>query len=225
MADSKGSETAVPAVISRRDAIMGALALAAGTLIASKPDAALAADGDPLLRARINWCSTTTTIARTDTGAFDGVVESTVQFNWDDFTGTNYSVYAYPGSDDSGGSAGIVGEARNVGQYGVIARSLTGGGNGLRAYAPDGIALEVVGPTMFSRSGLGTILKGKSKASVSVAGGLTSSSLILVTLQGSAGAGIHVLYAKKIASSATKFEVFLSKAATAKVNFAWMILN
>jgi hypothetical protein len=146
-----------------------------------------------------------------------------VQFNWDDLAGTNYSVYAYPAFGASGGSAGIVGEARDVGQYGVIASSPVAGGNGLRASAPTGIALEVDGPAMFSRSGRGSIAKGHSSTTVTGLTNLGTSALILVTLQGSAGSGVVLRYAKRLAS--TKFQVVLNKAAASKVYFAWMVLN
>jgi len=47
--------------------------------------------------------------------------------------------------------------------------------------------------------------------------------MILVTLQGSAGAGRHVAYAAR--TSSTAFKVVLNAAATRNVYFAWFVIN
>ena len=49
MARSTGTDTAEAAVLSRGEAIIGALALAAGALIAQKPETAAAANNQPVL--------------------------------------------------------------------------------------------------------------------------------------------------------------------------------
>ena len=105
----------------------------------------------------------------------------------------------------------------------MVAENSVVGGIGLKASAPLGVALQVDGPAAFSRSGKGAILKGHATATVNVPSGVSTHALILVTLQGSAGTGRYVRYARRV--SATSFRVYLSKSAAAKVYFAWFILN
>jgi hypothetical protein len=97
------------------------------------------------------------------------------------------------------------------------------GGVGLLAASTGGTALQVQGVATFSRSGSGSIAKGHSTTTVAGLTNIGTNALILVTLQGSPGSGVYLKYAKRLAS--TKFQVVLNKAATAKVYFAWMILN
>lgn len=223
MAGSDGTGAASPAVISRRDAIVGALALAAGTLIASSPEAAFAADGDKVTVGQTNTSTSTTLIVRmasTDPGAamlgFAGFVT-----NGPD--GAHYALHGDPGLSGTPGSAGVYGQANSPTQFGVLAVNQTVDGVGLKASAPGGKALVVDGPATFSRSGLATISKGHSGVTVKVLSGVASGALILATLQGSAGTGVYLRYAKR--ASATTFTVSLNKAAAAKVSVAWMILN
>jgi hypothetical protein len=72
VAGSTKTQAAVPAVMSRRDAIVGALALAAGTLIARRPDVAAAADGQYVLVGGSYSAANETFIMRT----FDGAIFS-----------------------------------------------------------------------------------------------------------------------------------------------------
>jgi hypothetical protein len=222
MAGSRRTEAAVPAVISRREAIVGALALAAGTLIATKPEAARAADGDALLLGRTTACSGLTWIRNTTTGGADGDVRCEA-FLVSQIGPGYYAFYGHADESAGANSGGVLGEALGTGQYGVWASNDAVGGIGLRTYAPNGTALQVIGPATFSRSGRGSIAKGHASVTVTGLTGLGTDALILVTLQGSAGSGVYLRYAKRLAD--TKFQVVLNKAASAKVYFAWMILN
>ena len=222
MARQNGSGAAAQAVISRRDAIIGALAIAAGTLMASKPEAALAAAGDPVLVGRTLGCSGMAWLQRTPSGATgadtycDALMTSAI--------GPGY--YGFFGQADTlagPGSGGVFGSAGGAGQFGMWAANNAPGGVGLRASSTDGTALQVQGAASFSRSGRGSIAKGQSSTTVTGLTNLGTNALILVTLQGSAGTGVVLRYAKRLAS--TKFQVVLNKAATSKVYFAWMVLN
>jgi hypothetical protein len=222
MAGSRGTEAAETAVISRRDAIVGALALAAGTLIATRPDVARAADGEPILAGRTMDCASTTWISCKPGGtpSSDVYCEALMTSS----AGPGFSgFYGRAAAIAGPGAGGVFGEGLAAGQCGVWAINGAVDGIGLKAQAPNGTALRVEGPATFSRSGLGTITRKHSTATVTVPTGLAEEALILVTLQGSAGTGVYLRYAKRVTS--TKFQVVLSKAATAKVYFAWMILN
>lgn len=96
-------------------------------------------------------------------------------------------------------------------------------GTAVKAEAVSGTAVDVRGKVRMNRSGFGYISAGKSYVDMAPTGGVTSSSKILVTLQGSAGTGVYLRFAKIISTS--KFRVYLNKAATVKVKFAWMVLE
>ncbi|HXY70974.1 MAG TPA: hypothetical protein VEM41_00390 [Actinomycetota bacterium] len=103
--------------------------------------------------------------------------------------------------------------------YGVYGYS----GNGTGVYAEGATALNVQGPAVFSRSGLVSIAAGKS--SVSVTGvSLTSSSLVLATVQNNAG--VSVKYAAPNVSAGS-FTIALSKAVPKgkTANVAWFVVN
>jgi hypothetical protein len=110
------------------------------------------------------------------------------------------------------GSAGVHGHTEAAGHYGVLAR-----------HTASGTALRVEGKAGFSRSGKAAVARGHSTQTVTVASGVGTGSMILVTLQGSAGSGVVLRYAKRL--SATTFQVALNKAATTTVTFAWMIVD
>jgi hypothetical protein len=118
-------------------------------------------------------------------------------------------VYASAGA----AAAGVRGSAVAAGQFAVLADCA----------APGGTALRVNGVASFSRSGRGSISHGHAGTTVTVPSGVATGALILVTLQGSAGSGVYLRYAKR--TTATTFQVVLNKTATSKVSFAWMILN
>jgi hypothetical protein len=214
-----GSE---PAVLSRRDAIIGALALAAGTLLATKPDTARAADGDVMHVGGTMSGTYETSLLRSPSGLWGGDFNSFARLNGADGTRC-YGVWGNTGTVAGPGSAGLWGRGTAAGFFGVVAENYAVGGIGLKASAPLGVALQVDGPAAFSRSGKGAILRGHATATVNVPSGVSTGALILVTLQGSAGTGRYVRYARRV--NATSFRVYLSKSAAAKVYFAWFILN
>jgi hypothetical protein len=90
-------------------------------------------------------------------------------------------------------------------------------------YQAAGTALKVIGRVSLSRSGKATITKGHSGCTVTVASGVDANSLIVATLQGSAGTGVYLLYAKR--ASATTFTIKLNKTATATVSVAWFLIG
>jgi hypothetical protein len=111
------------------------------------------------------------------------------------------------------GSAAVWGDATAVGLYGVQATH----------DSDSGIALKVDGRASFSRSGQGTVAKNASSKSVTVASGVSTTSRILVTLQGDGGSGVYLKYAAR--TSATAFKVVLIKKAAKAVKFSWMIAD
>lgn len=110
-------------------------------------------------------------------------------------------------------------EAEQVEGTGVIG---VGSRRGVWAESTSGTALLVRGKASFSRSGRGLIRAGRNYATVSCAG-LAWNSMILVTLQGSAGPGRYVAYASR--TSASAFRVALNAAATRNAYFAWFVIN
>lgn len=211
----KESEPASPAVISRRDAIVGALALAAGSLLAAKPDAALAADGQTLTAGGLVYTSQETLLHLTSTANDQSPILSSAIFNRYGTT-SNGLVHAVSGAVQNvaaAGSVGVAGEAWASGLTGVQAQNHHAGGT----------ALKVIGKAQFSRSGKGAIPKGKSVLTITGLANIETTSMILVTLQNSGGSGVYLKYAQRV--SATSFKVSLSKACTSAVAFAWMIID
>jgi hypothetical protein len=109
---------------------------------------------------------------------------------------------------------------------GVGVRATSTSGIGLLAAAANtasAAALKVDGRAVFSRSGKAKVLSGH--ASVVVSGiPLTSSSLVLATIQGSGASGVYV---RNVAVSvgSSLFTIRLSKAVAADTNVAWFIVN
>jgi len=85
-----------------------------------------------------------------------------------------------------------------------------------------GTALEVTGPSVFSRSGVLTVGGGKSSATKTGVA-LSAASLVLATLQQDR-AGVWVRSAvPNVAGSS--FTIHLSKAVTASTQVAWFVVN
>lgn len=223
MSSANGTKTAAPAVMSRREAIVGALALAAGTLLASRRDVALAANGEAMLQGRLMYDTAATQLTRYDPdilGGINDVSYCVLNQSWGD---QHVGVYGSPTEQAGAASTGVYGLAVKAGHYGVQAEHSDTAGVALRATNPGGIGIVVEGKAKFSRSGIGTVSKGSSTKTVTVATGVGTSSRILVTLQGYGGSGVYLKYATR--ASATAFKVVLTKSATRSVKFAWMITD
>jgi hypothetical protein len=201
-------------IISRRDAIVGALALAAGALIASKPDAAQAANYEQLAVGSNLFGTLPTAINRTSNGAVSGTFHSSATLNYvAPITNADIALNGTVWEGAVGGSAGVLGRGTLAGQYGVIAAH----------DLAQGTALKVEGRAAFSRSGKATITKTHSGCTVTVGSGISANTLILATLQGSAGTGVYLLYAKY--ASPTTFTIKLNRAATSTAQIAWFIIG
>jgi hypothetical protein len=211
MAGSKGNGTPGGNVVSRRDAIVGALALAAGALVASKPDAAQAANYEQLTTWGYETALECDTLA---TGA--GTHVSQAVFNrganfLPDYAVQGVQGLVWPGAPAD--SSGVTGFAYIPGHVGVYAANND----------PTGVGLKVYGKTSFMRSGTGTVAKNTASRTVTVTSGVNSGSKILATLQGNGGTGVYLKYAAM--TSATTFKVYLTKACTKAVRFPWMVTD
>jgi hypothetical protein len=139
-------------------------------------------------------------------------------------TGTGTANGIFGASSDSG--IGVQGSS--VSGTGVAGTSTSGAGvrgtsdsgNGVLASSSTGHALSVHGRTYFSLSGSGSVSAGHSVESVSVSG-LTSSSLVLVTLQ----SAFSDVYVQSAVPASGHFTVHLSKKAPHATKFAWFVLN
>lgn len=213
MAGSRGSEAAAGAVLSRRDAIVGALAVATGALVASKPDVARADSGDPMIVGTDMTSTSITSITRRTTDVLPNDLSyAFLNHNWGD---QQVGLYGAVTELGSAGSTGVFGLASRKGQYALQAEHDDGG-----------TALKVLGKTEFQRSGMSTVTKGHSTRTVTVPawqGGVGSGAMIHVTMQGSGGAGVYLHYASRLSS--TTFHVVLNKAAKKTVSFAWLITD
>jgi hypothetical protein len=129
----------------------------------------------------------------------------------------------------NGAGCGVYGEATHVSGRRVMGKGIggatglygsSGTGAGVYAKSTSGDALQVVGKVSFSRSGLATIAATKTSVKVTL-GGVTTSSMILATLQTGAGA-VTVASAVPTAGS---FTIKLTAAPTKSVEVAWMVLG
>jgi hypothetical protein len=130
------------------------------------------------------------------------------------------------------GTVAVVGIADGLGPPGQFGTGVTGYSGTVSPPAPptnvgvyargDGsaTALRVQGKAVFSRSGRTYVGANRSYRVVTMAG-VTTSSLVLVTLQ-TRRTGVYVAAA---VPAAGKFTVYLNKAVTASTYFAYMVLN
>jgi hypothetical protein len=132
-------------------------------------------------------------------------------------TGVSGSSTAASGVSGSSSSGSGVSGSSSSGS-GVSGSSSSGAG--VKATSTSGPALSVVGRTHFSRSGAATVAQGSKTKTVTVSG-MTSSSLVLVTLQVSV-AGLYVAGA---VPGSGKFTVHLNKSAPTTMRFAWFALS
>jgi hypothetical protein len=247
----KNSPRGDEGALTRREVLAGGLALAAGALTAGAiaPEAAIAADGDPVSVGQSVYATNPTVFTNTSDGTNLGLIRSrvTLSDSSDALQATCWmpDSYAIRAANTLDGQVAVKVEAmkhgvgvlsyvgiRSVALKGVVDGLGTGvrgqagpGGCGVQASAPTnlgGVALDVEGAANFSRSGRGKIPKGHSSVNVTVAGGLVASALVLVTLQ-NAGSGVYLKYARRVSS--TQFTAKLNKAAPSNTYFAWFVVG
>jgi hypothetical protein len=129
----------------------------------------------------------------------------------------------------TGVGAGVAGSATSASATGVDG-SGTGGATGIRGTSDKGIgvyaastkgpALEVVGKVSFNRSGITTIPAKAVSATVDLAG-VSSSSMVLATLQQAAGS----VGVANVVPASGSFVINLSGAPAASVRVAWLVLD
>jgi hypothetical protein len=124
------------------------------------------------------------------------------------------------------GPSGTVGLALGVSAAGgstAVAAS-SGSGVGGQFSSSTGNALAVAGKARFSRSGRATVLAGRSYVDITVAGGLTSHSMVHATLQTYRG-GVAVAAVRINYPSPGKARIYLTKVAssTASTYVGWFV--
>jgi hypothetical protein len=218
--------------LTRREMLTGGAAAAAGAIVASiAPQTAMATTGETIVVDGTYQGVFGTTVKAQGKSYEDPAVCGTLAFS-DIYE--SYGVLGIANDPVSLQAAGVCGrtgvpqsaavwaQAQAQGATALVADA-DAGGTAVRATAPaDGTALDVNGVATFSRSGKGKIPKGKSYIHVTVAGGLATSALVLVTLQNTAS-GTYLSYATRISS--TSFTAVLNKAATSDIYFAWFIVG
>jgi hypothetical protein len=119
-------------------------------------------------------------------------------------------------------SSGVYGQNDGTG-FGVASRANSG--TGVLAESTNGTALNVVGVAKFSRSGLAVAGAGQTARGVTGVS-LTSSSLVLTTIQGNNTANIYVTRVVTIPSQ-SKFIIYFNQALPAGtvLKIAWFVLN
>jgi hypothetical protein len=132
------------------------------------------------------------------------------------------------GSVNQAGGSGVYGQDLSTGNGGGAGVSgVTNVGTGVFASALDsgGIALQVNGPTQFSRCGIatvkGTSTSAKNSVTVTPAGGITTSSMILATSQ---SAGAAVAYVGRDLK-AGNFTIHLTASVQISVEIAWLVIE
>jgi hypothetical protein len=83
-------------------------------------------------------------------------------------------------------------------------------GTGVLAWSSNGTALQVDGKAKFARAGRVSVAAGKSHVDIVVGGGLTSTSIVLATLQ-TYRAGVAVAAVRANYPSAGKARIYLTK--------------
>jgi hypothetical protein len=135
------------------------------------------------------------------------------------------------GSTDSTGASGVYGHNAGTG-YGVAGRAENGtgmlgdsaNGTGVVANSASGTALSVSGKAKFNRSGVVSIAHPALSATVTVPGGLSSTSVVLAVMQ-NAVAGVWVVSAVPNTSTG-KATISLNKTpASGSAKVAWFVVN
>jgi len=136
----------------------------------------------------------------------------------------------------AGRQYGIVGTA-GVNAYGVYAQggtaadavpasgggvfAVSGGGTAVYAMSDTGVALKVEGKVAFSRSGVAQVKARKTSVTVTLAG-VTTSSIVLATLQTDTGAPIAVA---NVVAASRSFTITLTAAPRRLVEVGWFVIG
>ncbi len=223
---------------SRREVLATALGAAGAATAAALvgPAVALAANGDTVKVGEEHTGTTYTRIENTTPGTQEagiigkasgvGVLGASVAGMGVIGRSTSAcGVQGFSETDAGLNGFGRVGLWAEASELGVWAKSITGQGVhgettigvGVYATATTGTALQVSGKAKFSRSGRATVLKRKSYVDITVAGGLTSRSMVHATLQthrrGVAVAAVRINY-----PGAGKARIYLTKVASTSSN-------
>jgi len=164
-------------------------------------------------------------ITSTTAGAFSAAVRG----RNDGMGGNGIGVYGSHGGAGwgvygiSASGIGVFGQAEPARAPGVSGASIHSHGVGVLAQnSAGGKALQVAGVAAFSRSGVATVLAGRSQVTHHLA--LTSSSFVLATIQGNV-TDLYVRGVTTAAGSHGSFTIHLSKAVKAKTKVAWLVVN
>jgi hypothetical protein len=129
-------------------------------------------------------------------------------------------VYGYAAQDAT--ARGVYG--RTTAGRGIVGQATSG--TGVYATATSGYALRAVGRVRLDKcAGIATIAATKSSVVVTPGIDLVSTSAVVATLQGSAGSATTTVSRCVVDATANTFTIYLTKAATAKVTVAWIVLG
>ena len=129
----------------------------------------------------------------------------------------------------AGGGSGVAGSAGSASATGVDGSGTAGAtgvrgtsdsGTGVYAASTNGAALEVVGKVTFTRSGITTIPAKAVSAKVDLTG-VSTSSMVLATLQEAAGS----VGVANVVPASGSFVINLSGAPAGSVRVAWLVLD
>jgi hypothetical protein len=142
--------------------------------------------------------------------------------------GTTITGTGVKGSNAGSTGVGVLGQVygTGAGMYGVAIQNGVGvfgdttDGVGVQARSTNGLALNVLGKVKFSRSGVASVVPGQKSITVTLAG-VTTSDLILATVQGGAGA----YFVKSAVSGTGKFTIYINKLAGATVVIAYFVMS
>jgi hypothetical protein len=121
---------------------------------------------------------------------------------------------------ESSAGPGVIGFSTSTNSAGVGVFGSSPRGTGVQATSTSGIALSVTGRVRFSRSGLATIATGASSVKVALSG-VTSSSMVLATLQSSNNSNSVA----GVAPTSGSFTIYLNTAALESMRIAWFVIN
>jgi hypothetical protein len=214
----------------RRSFIGKAAAVGAASVAAAiiRPDHAAAADGDAMFVGGDYSSSNPTTLRNSSATALQAVSTTGV--------GIYASSDSLPGDTAFRGKIGVRAQAfhDDVTSIAVLAETVNGqavrgeasSGTGGYFTSATGTALQVAGKAKFSRSGRVNVPVGKAYVDITVAGGLSTSAIVLATLQ-AYRAGVYVAGVRRNYPSAGKARIYLSKVAssTTAIPVGWIVIG